>query len=86
MKAFRLALLALAFSTLAYARPAVIEEAAVFNPPPDTSWEILGGFGVAIDGDQALVSGERWVADPAEIDGRHEAAFFLNARAPRGLT
>jgi hypothetical protein len=82
MKAFRLALLALAFSTLAYARPVVIEEAAVFNPPPDTSWEILGGFG----GDQALVSGERWVADPAEIDGRHEAAFFLNARAPRGLT
>jgi hypothetical protein len=81
MKAFRLALLALAFSTLAYARPAVIEEAAVFNPPPDTSWEILGGFGVAIDGDQALVSGERWVADPAEIDGRHEAAFFLYQRS-----
>ena len=39
-------------------RPLVLQESALLQPP-DASWEAFGRFGVAIDGDWALVSGER---------------------------
>ena len=82
MKVFRLALLTLAFSALAHARPVVIENVFALRPPPDASWEILGGFGVAIDGDYALVSGERDVADASAPSGvRHDAAVFIYKRS-----
>ena len=60
MKMFRVALCALAFAGLAQARPIVIEETATLSPP-DSSWQYFGRFGVAIDGDFALVSGERFI-------------------------
>ena len=62
MKAFHFAMLALAFATLAHARPVVIEESATLTRP-DAAWT-FGRSGVAIDGDFALVSGERAVFDP----------------------
>jgi hypothetical protein len=81
MKALGLALFALVFMGLAHARPVVIEEVATLSPP-DASWEILGGFGIAIDGDHALVSGERFIEDPAAPGGsRHEGAAFLYQRS-----
>lgn len=63
MKTFPFAMLTFAFATLAHARPVVIEESATLRPP-DATW-IFGESGVAIDGDFALVSGERHVSDPA---------------------
>ena len=65
----------------ANARPVVIEESAVLTRP-DTSWQYFGRFGVAVDGDYALVSGERYIADPAAEGGqRHEGAAFIYRRA-----
>jgi hypothetical protein len=82
MTAFRIALLTLAFSALAHARPVVMENVFALVAPPDPSWEILGGFGVAIDGDYALVSGERYVADASAPSGvRHDAAVFIYKRS-----
>ncbi len=70
MNAFRAGLvpfaalaLSFVFQHLAHARPVVIEDVATLSPPPDPTWEFFGRFGVAIDGDWALVSGERYVAD-----------------------
>jgi len=82
MKAFRFALLTLAFAAFAHARPVVIENVYALVPPPDPTWEILGGFGVAIDGDYALVSGERFVADSTALNGvRHDGAVFIYKRS-----
>jgi hypothetical protein len=81
MKAFRVAILALAIAGGAQARPIVFEEVATLTRP-DPSWEYFGRFGVAIDGDFALVSGERFVADPGAPSGqRHEGAAFLYQRS-----
>src|SRR5919109_2955878 len=82
MKTLRLVLLTLVLPLLAHARPVVLEESATFSPPPDISWEFLGRFGVAIDGDYALVSGERYVLDPATPGGiRHDGAVFIYKRS-----
>jgi hypothetical protein len=80
MKFFRAALLAFAFVTAAQARPVVIEETAtIYSPSP--SWQYFGRFGVAIDGDYALISAERYVADPAAEGGqRHLGAALLYQR------
>lgn len=62
-----------------YARPVILEEAAILSRP-DSSWRYFGRFGVAIDGDYALVSGERYVEDPA-TGTRHEGTAFLYRRS-----
>ena len=62
MKAFRIALCAHAFAGVTQARPIIVEESSSITPP-DSSWEFFGRFGVAIDGDWALISGERFVPD-----------------------
>lgn len=81
MKAFRAALCVLAFAGLAQARPIVVEETASLSPP-DGSWKYFGRFGVAIDGDIALISGERIVDDPYDESGRRrEGAAFLYQRS-----
>jgi len=76
MKNFVYALCAVAgaFVGHAHARAVVIEEAAILRAP-DPSWLYFGTFGVAIDGDWALVSAERYV----DQDGgpRHEGTAFL---------
>jgi hypothetical protein len=80
MKVLRLALAALAFMGVAHARPAIVEDVAVLARP-DASWQYFGRFGVAIDGDFALVSGERYVEDPAAANGlRHEGAALIYRR------
>lgn len=53
-------LFACAFSSQAVARPDVIDEWVRLAPPTDRIWQHLGGFGVAIDGDWALVSAYNW--------------------------
>jgi hypothetical protein len=69
------------FASAVYSRPVVIEDSAVLTRP-DASWQYFGRFGVAVDGDYALVSGERYVADPAAEGGqRHEGAAFIYRRA-----
>src|SRR5688572_23476027 len=69
------------FTGIANARPVVIEDSAVLARP-DASWQYFGRFGVAVDGDYALVSGERYVPDPAAEGGqRHEGAAFIYRRA-----
>ena len=81
MKAFRFAVFALVLVSVAHARPVVLEEVAILAPP-DTSWRYLGRFGVAIDGDFALVSAERYPPspwDPGEVI--HEAAALLYQRS-----
>jgi hypothetical protein len=79
MKAICLALCA--FVGLAQARPVVLEEVATITRP-DASWQSFGSFGVAIDGDYALVSAERFVDDPSAPNGqRHEGAAFLYLRS-----
>lgn len=83
MKAVRFALLALAAIAVAQARPIVIEEVATIARP-DASWTYFGRFGVAIDGNYALVSGERFVEDPTTGGQRHEAAAFLYQRSRSG--
>lgn len=69
------------FAGVVNARPLVIEDSAVLTRP-DASWQYFGRFGVAVDGDYALVFGERYVPDPAAAGGqRHEAAAFIYRRA-----
>jgi hypothetical protein len=89
MKASRLALCALlAFACvgIAPARPVVIEESAVLAPP-DPSWQYFGTFGVAIDGDYALVSGMRLVPDENSEGGmRPDGAAFLYQRSGQSWT
>jgi hypothetical protein len=81
MKALRIALLCLAIAGMASARPVVLEEVATLTRP-DASWTYFGRAGVAIDGDYALVSGERFIPDPnAEGGVRHEVAAFLYRRS-----
>ena len=85
MNTFRLALCALA---LAYplagqgeTRPLVIEESARITPPT-SSWRYFGRYGVAIDGDYALVLAERFVVDPnSELGTRREGTAFLYLRS-----
>ena len=80
MKMLLSVILALALTSMANARPVVLEEVATL-PPPD-GWEGFGRYGVAIDGNTALVSGERFVEDPASASGfRHEGAAFLYRRS-----
>jgi hypothetical protein len=56
MKAFRFAMFALLLTAVAHARPNVIDEWVRLAPPTDVNWPLIGSFGVAIDGDWALVS------------------------------
>ncbi len=56
MKAFRFALLALLLTSLGHARPNVVEEWVRLPLPTDVNWDSVGSWGVAIDGDWALVS------------------------------
>ena len=81
MKPIRLAFLALVFAwaSLAQARPVVIEEAATITRP-NVSWRDFGRFGVAIDGDYALVSGERLIPQ-AEGGFRLEGVVFVYRRS-----
>jgi hypothetical protein len=81
MKRTILVLTALVLASLAHAGPFVIEQTATITPP-DTSWRYFGRFGVAIDGDFALISGDRFVADPAQPGGqRHEGAALIYQRS-----
>jgi hypothetical protein len=76
-----LLLCALALSGLAHGGPLVVEQSASISPP-DASWRYVGRFGVAIDGDFALVSGERFVADASQPGGqRHEGAALIYQRS-----
>ncbi len=80
MKALLIVIVALAFANTTSARPVVIEEVATLTPPE--GWEGFGRYGVAIDGNSALVSGERFVEDPDSASGfRHEGAVFLYRRS-----
>lgn len=87
MKYLRLALvLSTLCATLVHARPVVVEETAVLTPP-DSSWTYFGRVGVAIDGDYALVSGERYVPDPGYDGGlRPEGAAFVYQRSGASWT
>jgi hypothetical protein len=81
MKAKILVLCALALTGLAQAGPLVIEQTATILAP-DATWPYVGRFGVAIDGDFALVSGERFVEDPSQPNGqRHEGAALIYQRS-----
>src|SRR5262245_45090082 len=84
MKLFRIALLGLAIAAsegITEALPVVLEEVATLARP-DASWTYFGRAGVAIDGDYALVSGERFIPDPnAEGGSRHEVAAFVYRRS-----
>jgi hypothetical protein len=83
MKMLLCLILALAFASTTSARPVVIEEVATLTPPE--GWEGFGRYGVAIDGNAALVSGERFVEDPASASGfRHEGAVFVYRRSTTG--
>ena len=73
--------LVLTLAGAAQARPVVLEEVATLTRP-DASWENFGRFGVAIDGDWALVSAERFVEDASAPSGsRHEGTAFLYRRS-----
>jgi hypothetical protein len=81
MKGLCVAIFAITFMGLSQARPVVIEQVATLTPP-DPSWTFFGRIGVAIDGDFALVSGERFVEDPhAEGGIRHDGAALLYGRS-----
>ena len=80
MKAFLFAAFALVFMSAAHARPVVLEEVAIL-PPPNTFWRYLGRFGVAIDGDFALVSAERYPPNPSGTGQLHLVAALLYQRA-----
>jgi hypothetical protein len=62
----------------ALARPVVIEESAALTSP-DPAWT-FGRYGVAIDGDYALISGSRVVQDP-EGEVHEEGTAFLYRRS-----
>jgi hypothetical protein len=81
MKALRFAALAMVLVCAAHARPVVFEESATLVRP-DSSWSFFGRYGVAIDGDYALVSGDRVVDDASSPTGtRREVAAFLYRRS-----
>ena len=81
MKAKILVFCALALAGLAHAGPLVIEQSATILAP-DATWPYVGRFGVAIDGDFALVSGERFVEDSSQPNGqRHEGAALIYQRS-----
>jgi hypothetical protein len=79
MKSARLAVCAVfgLLSTLVQARPDVHEEVATLPAPTDQAWQYLGRFGVAIDGDWALVSAQRAAASGTGF----EAAALLYRRS-----
>jgi len=79
-------LLAIVFSSTSFAamRPNVVEDVATLANP-DPRWQYFGRFGVAIDGDFAVVSGERFVPDGSG-GNRHEGAIFLYQRSGSGWT
>src|SRR5689334_5416247 len=56
MKSICLAVIALTLASLGHTRPNVIDEWARLPLPTDRNWQSVGSFGVAIDGDWALVS------------------------------
>lgn len=56
MKSFRVAVFALLLSSIAYGRPNVIDEWVRLTPPAGVNLPLFGSFGVAIDGNWALVS------------------------------
>ena len=87
MNAIRLALCALACAcplvgqAQSETRAMVLEESASIMPPT-SSWRYFGRFGVAIDGDYALVLAERFVVDPnSELGTRREGTAFLYLRS-----
>lgn len=81
MKTGVLALCAFALAGFAHANPMVIEQSATILAP-DASWPYFGRFGVAVDGDYALISGDRFVEDSSQPDGlRHEAAALVYQRS-----
>ncbi|HUQ09084.1 MAG TPA: family 16 glycoside hydrolase [Steroidobacteraceae bacterium] len=75
MKAIRFALVALLLTSLAHARPNVIDEWVRLPPPTDVNWQLLGSTGVAIDGDWAIVSA--YSPLPVWDENRFEAAVLL---------
>jgi hypothetical protein len=92
MKSFRFAfactLIGLLATMAAWAepRPLVLHESALVRPP-DASWETFGRFGVAIDGDWALISGERNdpTRDGETDDGNWtDGAIFIYRRSSGG--
>jgi hypothetical protein len=81
MKLLRFAACMVVFMGVAQGRPVVLEGVATL-PSPDPSWQYLGRFGMAIDGDFALVSAERYVPDPGEPGAVfHQAAVLLYQRS-----
>ena len=84
MKFLTAALACLLFG-VAQAGP-VVEDVATITPP-SSAWQYFGRFGVAIDGDYALVSAERYEAD-ATVEGgqRHLAATFVYQRSGSAWT
>ena len=75
MKSFRVAIFALLLTSLAHARPNVIDEWVRLPPPTDGNWQIIGSFGVAIDGDWALVSA--FSPCPTCTEGETDVAALL---------
>jgi hypothetical protein len=76
MKILPLIVCALACASVAQARPQVLEESGTITRP-DSSWTYFGRF-VAVDGNWALVQGDRFVPDPdAELGTRHDGAALL---------
>jgi len=75
MKSFRVAIFALLLTSLAHARPNVIDEWVRLPPPTDRSWQNIGSFGVAIDGDWALVSA--FSPCPTCTEGEFDVAALL---------
>ena len=75
MKSFRVAIFALLLTSLAHARPNVIDEWVRLAPPTNVSLSQLGTFGVAIDGDWALVSA--FDPCPTCVEGETDGAALL---------
>ena len=75
MNVFRAAILAMLFASFAHARPNVIVESFRLPLPTDVNWQWVGSFGVAIDGDWALVSAHS--PCPTCQEGRGDVAALL---------
>ena len=75
MKSFRVAIFALLLSSIAHARPNVIDEWVRLAPPTNVDLPLLGTFGVAIDGDWALVSA--FDPCPTCVEGETDGAVLL---------
>jgi hypothetical protein len=75
MKSFRVAVFALLLTSLAHARPNVIAEWVRLPPPTSGNWQVIGSFGVAIDGDWALVSA--FSECPTCTEGETDVAALL---------